>query len=118
MGIESVTQSQQFLPKRGVVVDFAVEHNPDGAVLIVDGLVPAAEVYDAKAPHAQANTRLDHEALVVRPTMAHRVAHPAQHIFTYFTIGPERCQATYSTHRNSVRDQCLRNRKDAKTQRK
>src|SRR6266850_2129790 len=35
------------------VVDLAVEHDPDGTVLVVDRLMAGREIDDAQAPHAE-----------------------------------------------------------------
>ena len=59
-----------------VVVDLTVEHDPDGAILVVNGLMAACQIDDAQAPHAQADARLDMNPFVVRPTMPDHVAHP------------------------------------------
>ena len=63
--------------QRLVIVDLAVEHDQDVAVLVRDRLVPAGQVDDAEPPHAEADPALDERAPVVRAAMADRVAHPA-----------------------------------------
>ena len=40
---------------RGVVVDFAVEYEPDGAILVRHGLIARGEVDDAQPPEAETN---------------------------------------------------------------
>jgi hypothetical protein len=75
---EPVTGGFERLPQRAMVVDFSVEDHRDGAVLVVDGLVPAGDVDDAQAPHADADARRHQHALVVGTTMAYDVAHRLQ----------------------------------------
>ncbi len=54
VGGESVTALAQLLAQAGVVVDLAVEGDPDRAVLVGERLVAALEVEDRQAPHADA----------------------------------------------------------------
>ena len=57
------------------VVDLAVKHNPNRAVLIVDRLASGLEINDAQAAHAQADTGAYIESLIVWATMDHGRAH-------------------------------------------
>ena len=67
------------------VVDLAVLHHPDGAVLVADRLVAAGDVDDAEAAVAEHRARLvrrrqarnRHHAFVIGTAMAHRGAHRA-----------------------------------------
>src|SRR5216683_2636373 len=40
-----VAQSDELLAKRQVIVDFSIEDDPNGAVLVAEGLVPSGEVH-------------------------------------------------------------------------
>ena len=41
-----------------VVVNLAVEHEPDRAIFVVDRLLPRGQVDDAQPPHPETNARL------------------------------------------------------------
>ena len=75
VGAKAMTSRHEILPKRLVVVDLAVENDPDGAVLIRDRLVAARKVDDAEAPHAETHGAFGVEALIVGPAMPDLVAH-------------------------------------------
>ena len=76
-GAEHVAAPRQQPPKLPVVVDLAVEHDPDRAVLVRHGLLAVLEIDDAQAPHAEADALAEIDALVVRSAMRHRTAHGA-----------------------------------------
>ncbi len=59
-----------------VVVDLAVEHDPDGAILVVNRLMPGREVDDAQAAHPKRHLLVHPHALIVRSAVADDVAHP------------------------------------------
>src|SRR2546426_9691432 len=61
-----------------VVVDLAVEHDPDGAIFVADRLVARLQVDDAQAAHPQTRTGPQIKALVVRTTVHQGRAHGAQ----------------------------------------
>ena len=63
VGIEAMAGLFEFLAQLGEIVNFAVEHHPDGFVFIVDGLVAAGQVDDAEPAHAQADVVLHIECL-------------------------------------------------------
>src|SRR4029077_6069742 len=59
----------QFTPQFGVVVDFAVQHDPEPAILVRNGLMAAGQVDDAESPEPEANAFATIDALVVRAAM-------------------------------------------------
>jgi hypothetical protein len=63
-----------------VVVDFAVEDDPDASVFITDGLVTGVNVDDAEAAHCQSDILLGKQAIVVWPTMDDLFIHRHQHV--------------------------------------
>src|SRR6185369_9671570 len=65
-------------PEGRVVVDLAVEHDPDRAVLVGHGLVPAGHVHDGQPPVAQRHRAVHEQALPVGTTVAQDVAHPLE----------------------------------------
>jgi hypothetical protein len=44
----------ELAPQVAVVVDLAVEDDPDGAILVADRLLAVVEIDDAQPPHAEA----------------------------------------------------------------
>src|SRR5262249_51190671 len=70
-----------------VVVELAVLHRPDGAVLVADRLVAALDVDDAEPPHAECDARLEMRAAVVRAAVRHGVGHPVEHVRLDYEAG-------------------------------
>ena len=61
-----------------VVVDLAVEDDPDRAILVRHGLLAAVEVDDAQPAHAEPHAVAEVDALLVGSSMGHRPAHGPQ----------------------------------------
>ena len=57
------------------VVDLAVEHDPDGTVFVVDGLMASGEVDDAQPPHPERDAVVHPHPFVIRAAMADDLAH-------------------------------------------
>src|ERR1700680_278070 len=76
-----VPSCPQLLAQLDEVVDFAVQYNPDGTVLVAHRLLARCKIDDAQTPHAQANVRVQVDALVVGTAMKNRRAHIAQLLF-------------------------------------
>ena len=57
VGRKTWPRALEVAPQLAVVVDLAVEDDPDGAVLVGDRLMAAFEVDDAEPAHRQANGR-------------------------------------------------------------
>ncbi len=81
VGVEGVTEFFEFLAQFEIVVDLAVENDPGGAILVVDGLLPAFQVDDGEAAHGEADRAVDVKTVVVRPAMADRLVHAGQQRF-------------------------------------
>src|ERR1700722_6681528 len=73
--VEAVARGFQVTSQFPVVVDFAVEDDPDRAILVVDWLVPGREIDDAEPPHAERDAGVHPDTLVVRAAMADDGAH-------------------------------------------
>ena len=67
----------EIAPQLLVVVDLAVEDDPDRAVLVRDRLVAAVEIDDAEAAHAERDAVADVHTLIVGAAMRHGAAHGA-----------------------------------------
>ena len=74
-GGEGVSGRDQFLTQRLIVVDLAVEGDDLRAILVVDGLLAAAEVDDAEPSMAERRVLVDVMAFAVRPAMRDHVGH-------------------------------------------
>src|SRR5213592_3658895 len=73
---EHVSLRDQPTPQLAVVVDLAVEDDDLRPVFVEDRLSPARQIDDAEPSHPEADGALHIDALVVRPAMANRGAHP------------------------------------------
>jgi hypothetical protein len=58
-----------------VVVDFAIERNPYGAVFIGHRLMSRAQIHDGQAAMPQPNCAVKPDSCIVRPAMCERIAH-------------------------------------------
>src|SRR6266566_4701276 len=58
------------------VVDFAVKNHPYATVLVVNGLLPAREVNDAEAAHAEADISCHVRALFIGTAVHDGLGHP------------------------------------------
>jgi hypothetical protein len=73
-----VPTANQPLAQGYMIVNFAIEHDPDRVVFVADWLMPGCKIYDAEAAHAQSNIALRERALVIGTTMDNGARHPAQ----------------------------------------
>src|SRR6266516_231637 len=76
LGRERVSAGQEPAAELPVVVDLPVEDDDLRAILVEDRLAPARQIDDAEPPHPEADGARYIDALVVRPPMPDRVAHP------------------------------------------
>src|SRR5262249_55092382 len=74
-GAKTMTSGLEVLAQSAIVVNFAVEDDPDGLVLVSDGLVAGPEVDDAQTPHAQSDRGLDVVPEVIGAPVRDPVAH-------------------------------------------
>ena len=81
-GLEDVAAPLQVAPQLLVVVDLAVEDDPDGAVLVRDRLEAVAQIDDAEAAHADGDAVADVDALIVGTAVRHDAAHRADLVLT------------------------------------
>ena len=79
---ESVSAPLEPVAQGGEVVNFSVQHDPDGPILVRDRLLPAGQIDHGEPTDAERNMIVDVRALVVRPPMAQRRRHPAQYLTT------------------------------------
>jgi hypothetical protein len=93
-----VTTRSHLLPELGVVVDFAVEDDPDGFVLIADWLVTGRKIDDAQPAHAKPNRPVDIEPIVIGPAVGHGGAHFSHSLSTDCGVLIELDYSGYATH--------------------
>src|SRR5258708_1563018 len=65
IGAIAVAALLQFLAQFGVIVDFAVEDNPNCAVFVAERLVPAGDINDAQTAHADCGWPVGINAFIV-----------------------------------------------------
>src|ERR1041385_2462112 len=77
VGAVAMPERLQRSSELGMIVDFAIEDDPDCAGLIADRLMSAGNINNAETAHSNADRAIRINALVIRPTMCHRATHPA-----------------------------------------
>src|SRR5215475_5118821 len=77
IGAVTVAERLELRPQLGMVVNFAVEYNPDCPGFIADGLVTAGFIDDTEAAHSDSGLSIDVNTLIVGAAMRHHVAHRA-----------------------------------------
>ena len=78
-----MTARLQGWPQLAVIVDLAVEDDPDVAVLVGHGLMATGHVDDREAPVTESHRPLDPESLAVRPSMPQHVTHALEPRFLH-----------------------------------
>src|SRR2546423_8253807 len=73
--VKGVAELFQLVAEFAIVIDLTIEDNPGGAVLIVDRLLAAFQIYDRQTTHAQAHALAEVETVFIRATMAYGFAH-------------------------------------------
>jgi hypothetical protein len=94
----TMTAGLQLLPQSRVVVDFTIEDDPDGAILIADGLMSSGQIDDAETAHAEPNATLGVNPIVIGTAMHHRVAHPSKKFGLQLCARRKLHNATDSAH--------------------
>src|SRR4051794_24945694 len=69
--------SYKLFAKFEMIVNFAIEHNPQRLVFIADRLMSSLQVNNAETPHSQSSRAVEVESLVIRAAMYHHAAHLA-----------------------------------------
>ena len=82
-GPEDVSALLEVVPQLAVVVDLAVEDDPDRAVFVGHRLMPALEVDDAQPAHAERDAVSEIHALIVRAAVHDGRAHVADLVLGY-----------------------------------
>ena len=77
-GLAPMSSGDQILFQFQVVVDLAVEDDPDGAIFVRDRLLPGLQIDDCQAPHTQGDGLPHVEPFVIGAAMNDSVSHRAQ----------------------------------------
>ena len=77
-GPEGVTSGEESGSKLGIVVDLAVEGDPDGPVLVAHRLGPPLDVDDREPTMPEPGRTFAEQAIAVRPPMLERRGHSGQ----------------------------------------
>ena len=93
-----------------MVIDLAVEDDPDILVLVGQRLMAALDVNDAQPPHGQADILFDEEAFVVGPAMRDPAVHAGQHVTLDVPVAIGKEDAADSTHIRVVSLRAFRSR--------
>src|SRR6516162_500677 len=81
-----------------MIVDFAVEDDGDGSVLVTDRLVAACDVDDAQAPHAHCHVFAKEITVGVRAPVLYGIAHRVEAIGGLFCRQPDARKSSDATH--------------------
>src|SRR5687767_4593735 len=92
----------QLFPDCLVVVDLAVEHDPDRAVLVRERLMPGGEIDDAQPSMAERGTMVGVEPRVIRSAMREHVPHRSGTSLVRPIERVSRNDACYSAHIKSL----------------
>jgi hypothetical protein len=84
---EAMAAPLQFRAQFDVVVNFAIEDDVNGLILVTDGLPAAGNVHDAQPAHGQANTRRPKKALIIRTAMKDRTIEVLQQDRPIISVG-------------------------------
>ncbi len=88
-------------PQFSVIVNLAVEDDPDIMILVGQRLVAAFHVDNAQPPHGQADIFFDEEALVIGPAMHDAAVHARQHLSLNVPVAFGKEDSADSTHKVS-----------------
>ena len=96
--VEPVACGHEALAQLDVVEDLAVEHDLDGAGLVVDRLVAGGEIDDAQARMREADSGRLEKAVAVRTAVVQRMDHPLEQAVLGDGVGRKRGEAGDAAH--------------------
>jgi len=88
----------QVFSQLGVVVDLAVENDPDIAILVGNRLMAALDVDDAQAAHGKADVFFDEEALIVGAAMRDAAVHTCEDVARNAPVAISKKDSADSAH--------------------
>jgi hypothetical protein len=101
MRVELVTTVHELLAQFSEIIDFAVKNDPNAAIFVVNGLMPAGEINDAQPSHPQAPRAKRVDTFVVRTTVNDGGAH-TPHAGRVYGLAVTPNQADYPAHRSTA----------------
>src|SRR5215469_1075989 len=81
-----------------MIVDFAIEDDPERVIFVRERLMPGGKVDNAQAPHADSDPAFGVDAFIVRAAMRHHPAHPPQDRSVGVRVPVESYDSSDSTH--------------------
>ena len=102
LGVEAMAPRFKIRTQLGVVEDLPVEHDPHGAVFVVDRLVPAAQIDDAQPGVGEARGPIEIKTGGIRPPVLDEADHLLQKIRVRGFIGFEIYDSGYAAHGASL----------------
>jgi hypothetical protein len=97
-GAIAVSFRLEILSQVPVIVDLAVEYDPDATIFVAERLMAGLYVDDAEAAHRQSGIFLDKESVVVRPAVNDLPVHRFQSVAIYPLSPVGMKNATDSAH--------------------
>src|SRR5262249_27854420 len=102
-GGESMALGLEYPAQLDVVEDFAVEHNPQRAVLVRDWLLSRCDVDNREPGAAESNALVEIDAELIRTAVADGAEHRAKNLFARRTAGRQVDNAGDATHGGQLR---------------
>jgi hypothetical protein len=102
---KGVTLAQQKCSQLLEIVDFAVEYDPEGTILVRQRLMPSVQVYDGEPPMTQTHLTSNIDPFVVGAAMTNRIQHPTNQSWIHNIVPLEIKPSADSAHGRFVRDQ-------------
>ena len=106
VGTVAVATRLKLPAKLGVIVDFAVEDDPDGTSFVAYWLMTAGDVNDAQAAHADGDAAIGINALIIGTAVHHHSAHLAHRRRIYAGVLPEFHYSRDAAHIKSPKPVC------------
>jgi hypothetical protein len=86
VGVKLVAEFFQLSSELPIIVDFAIEDDPGGAIPIVNWLLAALDINNRQAAHTQAHWSTKIEAIVIWPAVAYSRGHAAHEFLIDWNI--------------------------------
>jgi hypothetical protein len=79
VSLETVAARLKLALQVAIVVNLAVENNRNLTVAAGHWLTPARQIDDRQTPHAERNSIVDQDSLIVGPAMSNHATHAVEH---------------------------------------
>src|SRR5258708_382045 len=106
-GLQPMTALPQRVPELAIVVNLAVEDDPDRTILVADWLLAAFEVNDAQPSHAQSRAGPEVDPFLIGSAVHQHLAHGADFVFEdWFAVKAN--NSSDATHEGNLRSVAVR----------